>query len=385
MSQRKISQSPLTRRSWLTLAGAALTGCGGGGGGNLLASLPGTGGTGAPLFTQGSISGFGSVIINGIKFDDLQATVQIDGAQASSADLRLGMVAGVQGVRGADLALGQASNIEVWSIAQGVVTRVGASEFDVAGMTIQTDSNTSFEGVGSTAALLKGKSWVIVWGLQANQDGIHWTATRVAVIATNTVTVSTGVVAVSKNEHTLNAWKLSGATVSVLTDGQLVRVEGVVSSEENLAVTSVKVLSAGFDTQSQDELEIEGVVTSVASTYSFMMGNISVNASRAVVDPTNGQVIVGARLEVHGVWSSSVLNASQIHIESQKISSIEISARIDQYTSLDNFVMRGQRCNATGASFTSGSASNLKTGVKIKVVGNKAGDVLLVTSVSFSN
>ena len=69
-----------------------------------LSSLPGTGGTG--IYAQGSIWGFGSVRVNGIKFDDTAATVQIDGQAGKSSDLRLGMVAGIQGLRGADVNAG---------------------------------------------------------------------------------------------------------------------------------------------------------------------------------------------------------------------------------------------------------------------------------------
>ena len=62
MKTRENLNTKLTRRSWIVLASSALTGCGGGG--STTASAPGTGGTG--IYAQGSISGFGSVILNGI-------------------------------------------------------------------------------------------------------------------------------------------------------------------------------------------------------------------------------------------------------------------------------------------------------------------------------
>ena len=104
MSEPSQANIYLTRRHWLALAASAVSGCGGGGDSTTASLLPGTGGTGV-IYSQGSISGFGSVIVNGIKFDDTVATVQIDGIPLRSADLRLGMVAGVQGERGADPAL----------------------------------------------------------------------------------------------------------------------------------------------------------------------------------------------------------------------------------------------------------------------------------------
>src|SRR5512140_2125262 len=166
----------ISRRSWLALTASALASCGGGAG---LALLPGTGGTG--IFAQGAISGFGSVIVNGTKFDDSSAAVQSDGTAATPLDLRLGMVAGVQGQRADTIAVAVASQIEVWSIAQGPVTQVQTGQFAVAGMTIQTSAATVFDGIAAASALAPGQA-VTVWGLQAGSDGSHWIATRVAVL-----------------------------------------------------------------------------------------------------------------------------------------------------------------------------------------------------------
>ena len=132
------SDHELPRRGFLALAAWSLASCGGGMGG--FAGLPGTGGTGISSF--GSISGFGSVIVNSIKFDDLQASIRMDGDAATTSDLRIGMVASVQGVRGTTASLGTANSIEVWSIAQGVVSQVSTGQFNLAGMTLQTSNAT---------------------------------------------------------------------------------------------------------------------------------------------------------------------------------------------------------------------------------------------------
>src|SRR5438128_484994 len=94
---------PIPRRRVLTslLAAAgivALPSCGGGGGGGDAgggATVGGvdTGGTGA--FSTGRITGFGSVIVNGVRFEDNAARVADDDDEAKvfrPEDLRLGMV-----------------------------------------------------------------------------------------------------------------------------------------------------------------------------------------------------------------------------------------------------------------------------------------------------
>jgi hypothetical protein len=373
--------TPVNRRSMLALAVSALTGCGGGGAGSgLLAALPGTGGTG--LFAQGAIIGFGSVIVNGIRFDDAAASVNLDGVVASSQDLRLGMVADVQGQRGADLTLGVANAIEVWSIAQGVVSQVQGGQFKVAGMLIQADAATVFDGISSVAALTNGLR-VAVWGLQSGADGSRWTATRVAVVSA-TALVSTGIVSAA---GTLNGMALSGSKAAGLGSGQLARVQGSLStSGTSVQVDSFKLLGLQSGSLAQGDVEIEGLVTSLLSGSRFMLGNVEVDASNASLAASYRALSIGQRIEVEGNWQGRVLKAAMFGVESdQKLEQAEIEARIEQFTSLSNFVVRGQRCNASGATFSKGVAGDLKVGVKVKLQGTKAGDVLMVTRLEISD
>jgi len=349
----------------------------------MLADLPGTGGTGAPLFAQGSITGFGSVIINGIKFDDTQASVQVDGLMLTSDALRLGMVAGVRGERDTvDSTLGTATAIEVWSIAQGPVTRVGSSDFDVTGMSIQTDVNTSLDGVNSVAALVVGQ-WVQVWGLQAGDDGRQWAASRVAVQSAGSSVVTSGLVKDHDDILSVNGWQLSGATSVNLKEDQLVRVQGNSGSGNSLVLTGVKLLSSGFESSPQGSTEIEGVVTRAPLASSFLMGAITVDAKAVGLATVLSTITVGSRVEVYGEWIAGVLVASQIKLEDSQSRRVEIDARIDTFNSSSLFVMRGQLCDASSAQFLNGTQANLQQGIRVKVTGYKVGDVLRVSTVQF--
>lgn len=230
------------------------------------------------------------------------------------------------------------------------------------------------------ADLLLGTS-VVVWGLQAGSDGRHWSATRVEVAAAGVGLVSTGLVALEDQQRQLNGWTLSGTAVQMLTHGALVRVAGGATGERGMMVTQVTVLNTGFDMQAPGEMEVEGVVTSILPGGQFMVGNITVDAGRATVI---GQVAVAARLEVYGRWSGGVLVASQIKGEGSQVALVEISARIDTFTGIGDFVMHGQRCDASNASLVNGLARDLKAGIKVKVVGSKDGEWLRVSKVNFT-
>jgi hypothetical protein len=360
----------------LVFAGATLAGCGGGDS-LITAGPPGTGGTG--VFAQGAISGFGSVIVNGIKFDDTQAGIELDGVIGSSSSLRLGMVAGVQGQRGANALLGTASKIEVWSTGQGPVSQLAGNTFMLAGMSIQTDSNTILDGLASVSAMSPGLS-VTVWGLQAGVDGRHWTATRVAMTAASTV-VSTGVIDVMDSRTYLNGLRLTGLTIGNLSVGDLVRVQGVLSvTGDSLAVESSRVMGPGETFQPEGEVEIEGLVTAMSSVSRFMLGRFDVDANSASYGSLNPQIAIGARLKVTGNWQLGVLKATSIEVEDEiALQSVEILGAIEQFVSLTNFVVRGQLCDATSALITHGTAADLQNGKMIEVKGIKAGDVLKVT------
>src|SRR4051812_46921799 len=87
-------------RQWIQLvaATALLAGCGGGGGDAATSPLGGSSSSSGTSFAAGTIAGFGSVIVNGVRFDDSKAKVSDDdGGAAASSALRLGMQVEIQG------------------------------------------------------------------------------------------------------------------------------------------------------------------------------------------------------------------------------------------------------------------------------------------------
>ena len=371
---------PLTRRAWMVLTGAAVTGCGGGGSSF---ALPGTGGTGA-VFAQGTISGFGSVIVNGIKFDDLQATVKVEGTMATPADLRLGMVAEIQGERGVDLTLGTANHIEVWSIAQGEVSALVTGGFVVSGMTILCDTATVLDGVNSLGELAAGQT-LAVWGLQKRADASQWRATRVGLKTPGLPVVSSGLLQATETGPVLNAMSLQGVVMDNMMQGALLRVEGILSSLGVMQVSRVRLMNLGSMSESSDQVEIEGYVTEMTNTKRFKLGATDVDASGADMQqaPSLG---LGDRAEVYGYWRSAVLVATRVAVETEsELQSTEISGMVSAYTSVSSFVVRDQRCDASQARFSHGVATDLKQGVMVKLKGARSGSVLLVSEVEFAS
>lgn len=399
----------INRRHWLVLIASALSACGGGGvgisvggvtgggansGGNVpntgggtdLASLPGTGGTG--IVAEGSISGFGSVILNGIKFDDTQVSaaraVLVDGDSVTSAELRLGMVATVRGERSAAApTTGTATSIEVWSAARGTVSDLSdlsvnklAGTFSIDGMKIRTTTNTVLDAINAAAPWSNGMS-VMVWGLQATSDASTWTATRVARVAASPERVLSGMVNVEDDGVYLGDLLLTGAAIAGLKQGALVRVQGTLMSAHHLAVNSLKVLAnTAIAPSAGSEITLEGYVSAALTNGRFGLGQWVVEVSGL---SDTAQIVVGAEVSVTGTYQNKVMQARTLNVlDEQESKLVEIEARIESFASVANFVLRGQRCDASGASMKSGVAQRLAVGLKVKVQGTRAGDMLRV-------
>lgn len=379
------------RRHWLAAAASSLlSACGGGlgvaglpgtGGTGTLAVLPGTGGTG--IFVTGPITGLGSIWVNGVRYDDSQAQITLDGQPASPSDLRVGMVVSLQGALDSSNQLGTAAVVDTWAIARGPVAAVGADRFHVNGMTLRVDAATTWDGVAQLSSLAVGQR-VAVWGLQSTTEGADWTATRVTRLPdSDTQIVTTGRVS-NGTAVSLNGVSLINSPLSY-GQGQLVCVTGTpTGSGLGLEVSNVRPLEAYRppDTPSDAPLQagVSGLISAVLSPWRFQVGTVVVDASALAATLSGTRLAVGQRVEVKGVWAGAVVQASRVELQGlDQAKEVSIEARVEQFTSVADFVLRGQRCDASQARWSHGSPSRLSLGVKLKVKGSKQGEVLWVT------
>ena len=95
----------------------------------------------------GPITGFGSVVVNGVTFDTANATVTMDDQPGIDAGLRLGMIVSVGGTIDATSGEARASEISFVDDAEGPVSSMdrAASSFVVLGRTVFVDELTVFE------------------------------------------------------------------------------------------------------------------------------------------------------------------------------------------------------------------------------------------------
>ena len=106
--------------------------------------------------TSGTITAFGSVFVNGVRYDVSAAKLKKNGRVVAQAALAVGEVALVRGKQNLSAGQGSAESVEVEDNVVGPVgTITGTSELTVLGQTVKVTAGTSF-GKGITPADLTG-------------------------------------------------------------------------------------------------------------------------------------------------------------------------------------------------------------------------------------
>ncbi len=319
-----------TRLARLLMVGLAATVVACGGGSDV--GGVGTGGTGA--FAIGSISGFGSVIVNGVRYDDSGADVfDDDGARSSSSALQLGMVVEVRGRLNDDRVSATASSFVYASELKGPVTAIDAAAgtLTVFRQVVRVTSTTVFADVPNGLSGLATGNVVEVYALP--DAGGALVATRIEREATTTAAfggeyrVRGPATALSGAAPTL---RFTVATVTVTTsaatrlDGTVrngdyvsVRLDKVAAGDGSYAAVRVQVKNRGFD-DNVGEADIEGFVsefTSAGQTFKVNGYPVRLAASVQYKNGVPGDLVNGAWVEVEGTVSGGVLTAREVEFK----------------------------------------------------------------------
>jgi hypothetical protein len=368
---------------------ALLGGCGGG---------VGTGGTGG--FASGPITGFGSVIVNGVRFDDSDAqVVDGDGVVRSRDGLRLGMTVDIDATDLTDTT-GLATRIRYDSDLLGVVDSTpdpATGGFSLLGQRVVVDSATVFdESVGGLAAVRKGQ--VLEVYAVFDPAAVSYRATRVGTAAAGATPHVRGLVAqADTSARTLRIGDVSysyGSASGVPADigaGQYVRLN-LSSSLPTNGRYGVQAFGTAVTTPpDSDKCSLNGLITSFVSARSFSVNGRPVDASTATFSNGTAGLAVGVRVEVAGAVRSGTLKATQVGIDNdvqQNNQTFELHGAITAVNAAQKtFALRGITVGTGRADlvYSNGSAAGLAVGRQVGVKGKLSADGLRIdaTSIAF--
>jgi hypothetical protein len=318
-----------------------ITACGGGGGGSLAGG--GIGGTGV---TSGTVSGFGSVFVNGIEFETDGASRDVDDEISTSNGfdddtvLGIGMVVTITGTVNADGATGTADSIVYDDDVEGPVAAIAEAPdmvtktLTIFDFTIVVNRNTTvFENTayGSLAAndLLEVSGYF-------GADGKLY-ATRVEKQGKLALGVSgVELKGTVSGFDGIDSFMLGAVTVTfdgttefedlpgTVTNGQFVEVEGTLETATSIAASRIELEDEGFG-DDVDEISLEGIVTDFNDIGNFRVSGQRVNASSAMFEPATLKTSIAddARVEVEGSIVNGILRATEVQ---QRAGDVQLSA-----------------------------------------------------------
>lgn len=322
-----------------TAALMLLAGCGGSGGGG---STPAAG---AATVSTGTVTGFGSVYVNGVEYKTAGSSVHLPDASTTATTLgsseteiqnhlKIGMQVRVKG--SSDGTSGHASEIEFKDNMEGLATATTAGTLTVLGVTVHVDANTkiysSSHAATTLAAIVPGTTWVEVSGVP-DQTGA-FTATYIGIkSSTGTGQELKGYV-VADNGATFNlgfAVGISSVTINApLAVG--LAVGNYVEVKYNAAGTFIKV-ELENDLIKEDANTARGEAEGYVTAFSSTEATISVlgtpktiklvagtayyfKSSSGVLTPAaNSDLAVGKKISAEGPVANGVITAAKVKIK----------------------------------------------------------------------
>jgi Domain of unknown function (DUF5666) len=362
----------------------------------------GVGGSG--IISRGSITGVGSIIVNGTYFNTDSATIVVDGEEIGTGNtvvldnLDIGRVVTVSGswVDAENTAV--ADRVTYNDDVNGPVNHMTilgpeTKELTVMGQSVMLNSLTFFKAV--TFETIALNDVVEVSGFY-DDNGTIWASflEKTGEFTPGLVYELKGFIAsldTDQETFVINGLLVdySGADTSGLPDGLpvaglLVEAEGIVD------LTGVNMFAQRIDLEDElgvvdaDEVEVMGFVTGYVSAYEFIVGNqlVVVDGDALFVDGTPQDVAPGIKLEAEGTLEDGVLYAEEI--EFWDPDQMEIEGLVTAFVSIYEFTVDQQVVNTTAETvYEDGTSKDLEMGVHVEIKGRMVGGVMMADKVSF--
>ncbi|HUL82658.1 MAG TPA: DUF5666 domain-containing protein [Gammaproteobacteria bacterium] len=300
----------------ITVGVAALVACGSG---DQTAGID-RGGSTRVVSVVGPITGFGSIVVNGVHYAVDHAQIEVDGDAGTVADLELGQVVSIVGEQDASGTTGTADTVHFLTNVRGPITAVdvSASAITVLGQTIVVGQSTVLDLGARPAAFssLMVGDLVAVSGFVSAHGAIE--ATRI-----ESATAGAGLLA-SGTVSALDAGALHFNLGALVVDySQAALIEGFASggpsNGDRVIVKGTSVAPSGAlvarevrhvvddDTQPGREAEIEGLITRFVSALDFDVAGKRVTTTAATTYEGGGAaaLALNARVEVQGTTDAS--------------------------------------------------------------------------------
>ena len=318
--------SLLTKSALSAAIALTLVACGGSGGG----SVAGIGGSG--FTSSGSVTGFGSVFVNGVEFETDTAEFEIEGIAGKQSDLVEGMRVKVSGTINADGITGTATKVEFEDQLEGPVSSVSApteiSDLEnrivtVLGVSVNLSTeDTVFVGAVNFDNIAVNDN-IQISGFFDEAGALQATAVveKDAFVAGTTIIEVKGII----SDLVSNTFNLTVGSTTLAVDAnatgtsgfannQFVEVKGTITAVTGTSISATLIKLEDNNPAEGAEVEIEGIITRFSSASDFDIDGIAVNASTALNTPSDLIPRIGIKVEAEGTVSNGVLQANTLKL-----------------------------------------------------------------------
>lgn len=352
------------------------------GGGSSSGAGAGGGGGGAALqVTRGAITeqAAGSVKVNGVVLDTRGATVRIEKARGSEAELHEGMIVTVHGTF--DDRTGAAAEIEFEDAVKGRVDGKSGDVLSVGGQTVRVDDTTHFEDDAARLGSVSAGDRVRVSAVPDDRGGLR--ATRIDRLAgasedlevkgfVSGLSASGFALKVSPDApDSLAVTYASGVTAPAgLADGSYVEVRAAGPAVAGAIVATSIELEDRFGEAA--EVELEGIVTSGGPADFVVDGQrVTTGGSTRWQLGVPGDLVAGVKVEVEGhLDASGVLAADRVSFRAVVRLQGPVSAVAVTGLSSRTFTLLGLPVSVPDAADWRVSPSALVDGAVVELRGN---------------
>ncbi len=385
-----------SHRRWITSLVMALlvVACGDG---DTTASV-GSGGTGAfstTAYSEGALTGLGSVTVNGKTYEDQFATVQNEDEKRAVQDLKLGMTIRLTG-RVNNNGISSADSIDIDSKIRGPVSQINpiARCFFIFGQRVQINSKTLFDNALTTDIrnIQTGQVLEVHGYLNPVSNSIQATLVELPSRVPKSYKLSGLALNVDSTERTMligdEIFDLSAFDVERLpAEGSFTNLTLLPNAPQGTRGWTVSMLYPEYSNSTpQSQADIEGVVTELMSNTVFRLNNTIVDGSNAVL--VNGAVKVGDIINVKGALTNGRLIAQEVR-QLWPAKAVELNGLISNL-SLNTYEPSLNIGDVlvyfdTKTVYESGKKADLANGVNIKVEGvsQPFGSVVRATRITF--
>lgn len=305
--------------------------CGGAGG-----SQVADGGIGGTGITQGRVTNFGSIFVNGIEFSTDSARFTVNNLDGTQDDLAIGMVVRISGSSDTANATGEAVSVTYDSLIEGLVTRndiTSSNTLTVMDQSVIVDDDTVYENRIDSTLLenLPLNSKVEVSGFTDGSGTILATRIEVESLAwTGGELEISGVIhSISGDQFQIGDLIIDASNIEAIPpEGTFVEVEGSSFSGDLFVASSIEVEGDGDQVVAEDghEVEIEGQITQALDASDlFALNGQLVDASSTSLSGATDRLTLGRVAKVEGIMNGDILLAEEIALKAASSERGEIS------------------------------------------------------------